>query len=257
MKRLTPLFLLVLLVSLVIPARADLIWTPDNLFYEKHAEECEYVGRQQYANGTEGFITLWSSPSRTTVTGQCENGVKLWLYYIYKDWGYVHGTVEGWVPLSQLAQVYDGTSFAQEFGNSFTQYNGEFTGFSDDVTKLVCFTYPGAEDSCAEFDLSKAPNLSDDLREYAIQQIFVDENGLTWGYINYLYGSRQLWFCLDRPDGAGIPVRTVTTPQLIEAATPVLPAAALLPWFLVGGAVILTAAILVVLARRKRTAERG
>lgn len=258
MKKYTPVFTLLLLISLVIPARADLLWSPDNSFYEQHAEECDYVGRQQYANGGEGFITLWTSPNRTAVSGQCENGTKLWLYYVYGDWGYVSGNtahrLEGWVPLTDLEQVYDGTSFEEEYGSSFTGYNGEFTGFPDGLTTLVCFEYPGAETSKAEFDLSKTGNLSEEIQKGYISRIFVDEDGLTWGYIGYLFGVRDIWFCLDRPGGHTFPPRAVPQPDLIPTAEPRLPTVSVLPWVLVGGAVILTAGILIFLARRRKKA---
>ena len=36
---------LVLALALALPAAADVIWTPDNTFYESHYKECTYVGR--------------------------------------------------------------------------------------------------------------------------------------------------------------------------------------------------------------------
>ena len=50
------------LLALCTPARADVLWEPENDFYKKHADQCDYIGRQFYANGDEGFITLWMPP---------------------------------------------------------------------------------------------------------------------------------------------------------------------------------------------------
>lgn len=46
------------LLALAAPARADLLWEPDNRFYRDHP--CTYVDRSFYANGPDGFVTLWS-----------------------------------------------------------------------------------------------------------------------------------------------------------------------------------------------------
>ena len=32
-------------LTMVLPASADVIWEPENNFYEAHREECEYNGR--------------------------------------------------------------------------------------------------------------------------------------------------------------------------------------------------------------------
>ena len=71
MKRLwTCLLTLVTLLALTPAARADVLWEPDNNFYWKHSDECTYVGRSYYANGPEGFVTLYDAPGGSIVEGQ-------------------------------------------------------------------------------------------------------------------------------------------------------------------------------------------
>ena len=60
---------LALALSLAAPARADSLWEPNNSFYERHADECQYLGRSFYANGAEGYITLWGRPGRLSGEG--------------------------------------------------------------------------------------------------------------------------------------------------------------------------------------------
>lgn len=60
------------LLALCAVAQADVLWEPDNNFYVKNADQCDYIGRQYYTNGDEGFITLWDAPAvpgRSTSSG--------------------------------------------------------------------------------------------------------------------------------------------------------------------------------------------
>lgn len=77
-----------------------------------------------------------------------------------------------------------------------------------------------------------------------ISQIFVDENGLTWGYVSYMYGRLNAWFCLDEPDGTDFPVREVSTAELIPARTPVLPVRGYTPYILVAAVMAVTGGLL-------------
>ena len=83
-----------------------------------------------------------------------------------------------------------------------------------------------------------------------ISRIFVDEAGRTWGFVSYMYGRLNAWFCLDDPEGEDFPVRDVAAPELIPASPPVLPAAAYTPYLLVAAVVIVTAGLLLWFYRR-------
>ena len=148
MKRLLRLSLTVLLLLALVPAAgADVIWEPQNSFYETHRDQCEYVGRGYYANGREGFITLWEAPEGDRFTAQYENGQELTLYYRYRDWGCLSRwedgrEVSGWVPLSDLVLVYDHISFAEEY--DIRPYAGEFAGYAGGAQSVHFYEYPGA-----------------------------------------------------------------------------------------------------------------
>ena len=139
MKRLfTCLLAVITLLSLTSAAYADVVWEPQNKFYENHANECAYIGRSYYANGPEGFVTLWDAPGGSMVAAQYENGFTLPVYWQYQDWGCVtvwgdEGNVSGWVPLSELYLVYDYISFEEEYGSQFTDYKGESADFSGEI----------------------------------------------------------------------------------------------------------------------------
>ena len=86
-KYVSLVLVLAALLALCATARADVLWSPRNdRFFEQHYDQCEYIGRQFYANGDEGFITLWDAPGGTRVVHQFQNGYTLWIYYQYEDW---------------------------------------------------------------------------------------------------------------------------------------------------------------------------
>ena len=92
------------LLALCATARADVLWEPDNNFYVKNADQCDYIGRQYYANGDEGFITLWEAPGGTRAVHQFRNGYILWVYYQFEDWACAvvwgdEGEITGWAPM--------------------------------------------------------------------------------------------------------------------------------------------------------------
>ena len=249
------------LLALCTPARADVLWEPENDFYKKHADQCDYIGRQFYANGDEGFITLWDAPEGTRVVQQFRNGYTLWLYYQYEDWVCAvvwgdEGEIVGWAPMEDFVLKYDYLSFAEEYADEIQPYDGQFADYDGDAEEIVFYEYPGAPVSK---DVRKAAWGLDELigrgEDSYIQSIFVDEDGRTWGYVGYLYGRINGWFCLDEPEGRNFPVRQVGTPELTEAREPTLPVRGYVPYILSGVLVLAAVALAAVLLarRRKRT----
>ena len=269
-KRLFTLLCSLLLVLPLIPAaHADVLWTPDNAFFEAHYNDCSYVGRSYYANGGEGYVTLWNAPDGGIVVDQFENGFTLHVYWLYEGWGCVsvrgdEGWIDGWVPMSELILIYDYISFAEEHEAEIKDYNDEFAGYSGDSGGIVFWDYPGAPKPKLIWDYDDIVSLltgAENGTSY-ISQVYTDENGLTWGYVGYLYGSKNLWFCLDDPKGERLlPQEDTTDPapgnsiqpslspadpdvELVPPETPKLPAAAYLPYILVGAVVLVTAGLL-------------
>lgn len=258
MKRRIGSLILVLsaLLAFCAPARADVLWEPDNNFYVKHYDQCEYIGRQYYANGDEGFITLWDAPEGTRVVHQFQNGFTLWVYYQYEDWACAvvwgdEGEISGWAPMENFVLKYDYLSFAEEYADEIHPYDGQFEGYAGAAAEIVFYEYPGAP---APKDVWEAAEILDQLTGTGyIDSTFTDEDGRTWGYVAYLFGTRNLWFCLDEPDGRDFPVRQVGTPELIAAQEPTLPARGYVPYIVSGVLVVAAvAAAAVLLTRRKK-----
>lgn len=254
------LLTLLLLLTWTTPAFADVMWEPiDNPFYENHRDQCEYENRAYYANGKDGFITLWDAPKGSMVRAQYENGEVLFVGYTYQNWSMVsrwekQKEISGWVSTADLTLVYDYLCFAEEYADRITPYNGEFADYDGDIETINFYEYPGARlvnSSPKAVLLLKYLTGSADGVSY-ISSIFVDEDGRTWGFVNYLHGRLNSWFCLDEPDGTDFPVRETGLPELTPARTPVLPAAGYTPYVLVFAVAAATLALLAVFYGKKR-----
>lgn len=267
-KLLTIVLALACVLALAAPASADILWEPNsNPFYDTHHNECEYLGRMYLANSPEGFITAWDAPDGFAMQGQYPNGTQLWIYWVYENWGLISvrgedSTVEGWVDLEEMSLVYDHISFAQDYADRITQYSGEFAAYAGDDQVFNFYEYPGAPSIKREMKLeygSIVDNLTGgkDGSSY-ISSIFVDENGLTWGFVSYMYGHLSGWFCLDDPDGVNseertdFPLREVGGDDLLPAKEPSAPARSFLPYGLIALAVVLTSGILTRFFRKKK-----
>ena len=167
------LFVALLAMSLAVPAAADVIWEPEDAFYKSHAEDCTLLQRSFYTNGAAGYVNFYASPESSSVTGQMENGEKLYVYWQYEDWGYVEE--EGWVALSDLQLIYDYLSFEEEYGDQFLPYDAETCGpLLDEWTgdTLALWPYPGAAE--VSYVWQDAGDAMADLKEYGFSSIFVE-----------------------------------------------------------------------------------
>ena len=119
------------------------------------------------------------------------------------------------------------------------------------------YEYPGAPEVKQAWETGGQWEVLDNLTGKSdensyISQIFVDEEGRTWGYVNYMYGRLNAWFCLDEPGGTDFPVREVSQANLTPAQPPQFPSKGVLPYALVGTVVIATGGILLALLRKRK-----
>ena len=67
MKRaLTLLFILVLSLGLAMSALADVIYEPEDDFFQKHRDECYYENRVYIASGENGYAAVMKNPKSNT-----------------------------------------------------------------------------------------------------------------------------------------------------------------------------------------------
>lgn len=274
MRKVLSIFLTLLaLLALCVPARADMLWEPyGNIFYDKHFGSCDYIGRDYYANGAEGFVTLWDAPGGSVVEAQYENGTRLCVYWQYKDWGCITVFMEkgkhidGWVPMKDLYLVYDHISFEEEYGAYFKPYDGQFDGSGlKDGDEIWIWEHPLSYGPKDTLKISPDWDFLEQLQgstgsPSAFSQTYTDQNGRIWGYVGYLYGYRSFWVLLENPTCDGIMTSCIpeadgliTSGEIVPPRTPVLPTVSYLPCFLVAGVVAVTAVLLVMMKRRRKS----
>lgn len=272
-KVLSAFLTLLALLALCVPARADMLWEPyGNIFYDKHFGSCDYIGRDYYANGAEGFVTLWDAPGGSVVEAQYENGTRLCVYWQYKDWGCITVFMEkgkhidGWVPMKDLYLVYDHISFEEEYGAYFKPYDGQFDGSGlKDGDEIWIWEHPLSYGPKDTLKISPDWDFLEQLQgstgsPSAFSQTYTDQNGRIWGYVGYLYGYRSFWVLLENPTCDGIMTSCIpeadgliTSGEIVPPRTPVLPTVSYLPCFLVAGVVAVTAVLLVMMKRRRKS----
>lgn len=180
----------------VLPVRADVIWEPQDSFYEKHTSECKYVGRTYTANGPEGEVILYESPVSSRKVAVWKNGYKVYIQFSYEDqngtlWGVCEdGNKSGWMPMEYMDVVYDNISFAQEYAAEIREQSGALDEkyLNQDI---YVWNYPA---SSSRYSMK----ITDHLPEY--HRTYTDSQGHLWGNVGYYYGNKDFWMCLDMPD---------------------------------------------------------
>ena len=208
MKKRLHIFLLVLLciVFQTAAVHADLIFEPEDSFYEKHADACEYVNRSYIVNGYDGETDVYESPESAEKVMTVKNREKYYISFVYTDrnqvkWGFIEDGQEnsGWVPMDYMYPVYNSQSFYEEYKDKITPDEG----IIPNVTKgdvIYGWEYPGAE---SKFKLK----VEEDTFDYS--SMFTDEEGHQWGNVGYYMGNRDFWVCIDEPQNPELPVREI------------------------------------------------
>lgn len=195
MKRrfLSLLLTLLTIFSLALSVSADMIWTPDDSFYEKHYQECTYIGRSYQLAGYDGTVTVFTAPdgmSKVTL----DNGIQGIIQFTWEGYGITWGYLcwvtdsdeEGWVAMDDLALVYDSQQFTEDHREEIQEVEwGQKVPV--DFQEAVRYSYPNG---------TTTGGILKENSDYlpfseAFSGIYTDESGLRWGYISYYMGSRS------------------------------------------------------------------
>jgi hypothetical protein len=240
MKILKKTVLIALACLLLFPAaaaRADVIWEPDDDFYETHYRECVSVNRQFLANSPSGYVTAMREPGSSETVAAIPNGTPLTVSHTYalgrEIWGvvtlYVKGdglvdlfsaqseadwqnTVSGWIEMSGMTVVYDFLSFTGEHGLEFYDYTGSYDMIFSGET-IVFWTYPGSGAVAGEME--EIPE------GFAFTACYRDAAGREWGLVPYLMWIRNAWVCISDPTSTTLPPDNTPPPaELYPAREP-------------------------------------
>ena len=237
--------LLLLLPSLVL---ADVIVEPDNTFFWKHQGECTHTdGRTYLANGPDGTLPLYTAPG-SSAAKTIPNGEALYCEWIYTDqvgtvWGFSMRH-ELWAPLGYTLVQYDHVAFREQYGDKFMPNDDRLT--IPGGQPIAMYAYPGAPD----------PFLVDMGDGLTPEELYVDAQGKTWGSVGYYYGIRNTWVCLDDPSNENLQTEAKEPVPAGFSAPKSLPSGSRIGLIacLVGGVVLITAAAILILFRRKKRA---
>lgn len=261
---------LLLVLTLAVPALADVLYEPNDDFYEKHYRDCDYENRVYYTNGNHGYVTVYASP---TGSGRdaIANGVAFLIYWTYDGgkWGCIEydpdsrqaayqNSVSGWVKMSDMVCDYDSQAFMDDHSGEFV---GEERSFQPDRTEgeaVYAYKYPGSgvvRDKM-DWDMIWSEPLS-------FSAVFTDPAGREWGYCGYHYGFRDFWVCLSDPYNGALaadenyvdPLASATPAADPDTVAKAASAARTPSVYLIagiGGVVVIAAAILTAAVKRKR-----
>ena len=219
-KGLVMLAFLVTVLFIARPVQADIIWTPNDDFFNAHYEECEQLERSYTANGEKGYIAIKKNPNSKETVANKENGTEFYVSFTYTDekdrvWGVVeYDDSTGWILMEELVVIYDDVSFLEEHKNEFQAYQGEFDDYVPEEEPVQFYQYPGSGASIS------AMQIKEDKPE--ISYTYKDSEDRLWGYVNYYFKHRG-WICFNDPTNASIPGSKVLPQVTVIPRTSELP----------------------------------
>ncbi len=214
-------------------ARADVIWTPENSFYEKNYDDCDYVGRRYYANGPKGYVSVVKEPGAREVLDFIPNGEIFYVSMSYDKgitdtWGLVQYKMDrdnrpvedyswdddatvGWIDMDSLVVVYDGQSFAEEHKAGIKE-----TGGTDmpqvsmpDHGVIYLWEYPGSGELYGKVDSLEG--------KMEFDKTYEDEDKNIWGHSVYYYGYKDFWVNISSPGEEHPKAMEIKKPELVPA----------------------------------------
>jgi len=212
-------FALIAVCFLLIPAiavYADAIVAPDNDFFNHHRSDCVYLGRSFVASGAYGFVQVKNEPGSNRGDAIIVNGEVIYMDYscLYSGefWGFTQ-RYDGWVKIdNQLLVLYDYVAFEEDHLKDFYTYEGDYVEIKE-TKAAVAWPWPGADSP-----LWTVEDL--DTTNFRVLHAYKDEQGREWGFVTYLYGSPNIWFCLSDPLNRNIPAfNPASEPMIWESDT--------------------------------------
>jgi len=182
-------------------AYADALVEPKNDFYTQHSNQIIYLGRSFYAVGEDGTVSIKKAPYSNDNVAFAASAETIYIDYscLYKGkfWGFTQ-RYSGWVKLDELLVLYDYVAFAEKHFEEFYFYEGDYAEIKK-YASAIAWPWPGADAPLWTFEDLDTAN-------FRASCAYNDEQGREWGFITYLYGSRNIWVCLSDPLNRDIPV---------------------------------------------------
>lgn len=173
--------------------QADLILEPEDQFYQAHADQCEYVDRSYY---TDGSVDLWTAPNGRK-KGSFPADTRLQITHVYTDsqgaqWGVFLEQESGWILMADVYLDYDSRQFREDHEEEIL--TGEEQVLAEGE-KVVFWSYPCSGGNWGTEELQQ---------ELKFSEFYTDDQERLWGNVGYYMGSRDFWICLSEPENQEI-----------------------------------------------------
>jgi len=199
-KHILALIAVIFLLQLSLVAYADVLIEPENDFYNRHRGQILSLGRRFSANGAGGSAAVKKEPGAKNDIAKLQNGeathISFSCLYDGDYWGFTF-EYSGWIKMEQLLVLYDYVAFAEEHLDEFYAYSGDYAKIKQ-TSSAIAWSWPGADGPVWTFEDLNAEHF---FASYA----YKDEESREWGFISYLFGSRNIWVCLSDPLNRDIP----------------------------------------------------
>lgn len=259
MKRM--LYLLLCLLIMSVPVRADVLWEPyeNDYYWDNYENTATIAAKYEVPDGMT--LNVYTQPNGNVIK-TLEEGTVVYVGFSLEEGGEVWATgyplgdfeTEGWFRLGRLQKQYSHNEFMTEFAKDITS-GGEMKA-SEIGGSVYTWTYPGSgtSDGILEQDLLvSASDYNDGMLSYSFT--YTDPNGGKWGYIGYHMGHVG-WMYLDDPtDPAPELDLSVSVENTVTDTRPTEDSPTqnyILPVVLVVGLVALTAVSIIILKKKQR-----
>ncbi|MBR6405528.1 MAG: hypothetical protein IKS18_04940 [Lachnospiraceae bacterium] len=193
-------FILAVFVLLFsVPAYADIIYEPNDDFYQQHIDECETTYYwKAYKVISDSAVLIVRSPEDDTVVGEYKPGVFFSTNTSYQSgdtiWYYLtdfdHPDKAGWISNAGIEQIYDTDCFTEDH---ISELQGTVKLDIKKLKEITFCAYPGGH----QIDTRILQNQTDET--LTCEGSYTDPEGKVWGYCGYFYGPVNGWVCLDDP----------------------------------------------------------
>lgn len=201
MKKIISAILAVLTVFLLVQpvnAFADVIWEPNDSFFQAHSSEAYRAECTYVANSPAGYVLVCESPDKVGKNPKVlTNGEKAFAHFTvnYKgsNWGFyeVYDTnadqyVSGWFNLDECYKVFDCNDFISANGDKLINEE-KVINFGENY---VMWVYPGAETCNKLFECNDVHSFTQ----------YIDDEGNEWYFFDYVMGMRNFWVNASAPE---------------------------------------------------------
>ena len=173
--------------------QADLILEPEDQFYQAHADQCEYVDRSYY---TDGSVDLLTAPNGRK-KGSFPADTRLQITHVYTDsqgaqWGVFLEQESGWILMADVYLDYDSRQFREDHEEEILPGEEQVLAEGE---KVVFWSYPCSGENWGTEELQQ---------ELKFSEFYTDDQERLWGNVGYYMGSRDFWICLSEPENQEI-----------------------------------------------------